>query len=439
MTGSSPDSYQAFFRGRTATLMGLGLLGRGVGDAAFLAQHCERVLVTDLKSEDQLATSIDALKQFGNIEFFLGAHPDQIFADTDFVIKAAGVPLQNPQIALARTQGVPIYMSTALFAFLSGAKIVGVTGTRGKSTTTQMIFESLVACGQKALLGGNVRGVSTLAQLPIVTAGDFAVLELDSWQLQGFDDLSLSPHVSVFTSFYPDHMNYYKGDMERYFYDKCSIFRHQTAEDVFVAPAEIMDLIEAGEIRSRRVVAEQLPESMNLHVLGDHNRLNATLALAAGAALDLDTNQLIRSLETYKALEGRLQHVRDWRNIAFYNDSNATTQEATLAALKTLGANNTVLIWGGADKGLPIDKIAEFVRVQNVRSVALAGTGTERLKPIFPAMPVCNSMREAVSAAIEISRAGDKIVLSPGFASFGGFENEYDRSDQFLASVSSLS
>src|ERR1700739_343449 len=181
--------------GKKITLLGLGLLGRGIGDAEFLAKCDAHLIVTDVKSEAQLAESGERLKKFSNVECHLGGHREEDFSDADLVIKAAGVPLDSPEVALAKKHNIEVAMSTALFAkyaMETGATVVGVTGTRGKSTVTQMIYEALRASGKKVLLGGNVRGVSTLAMSLEVTPDTVCVLELDSWQLQGFGDLRIS-------------------------------------------------------------------------------------------------------------------------------------------------------------------------------------------------------------------------------------------------------
>jgi UDP-N-acetylmuramoylalanine--D-glutamate ligase len=248
------SSFKQFVSGKRITVMGLGLLGRGVGDAAFLAQCGARVLVTDKKTEEQLAESVAQLKKYPNITFHLGGHDEKDFTDTDMVLKAAGVPLDSPYIAAARAEGVPIFMSTALaakYAREQGAIIIGITGTRGKSTVTQMIFEVLrkyndnVLQAPRVFLGGNVRGVSTLALLPEIKQDDTLVLELDSWQLQGFGDLHISPDVAVFPNFMTDHQNYYKT-MEEYFLDKANIFRHQKEGDALIVCNCVLKEVQAA-------------------------------------------------------------------------------------------------------------------------------------------------------------------------------------------------
>ena len=223
--------YCAPFRDKHITVIGLGLLGRGVGDAEFLVKCGAHLTVTDMKSAEQLAPSLERLKAYPNITFHLGGHETEDFVNTDLVMKGVKVPLDSPYIAAAREAGVPITMSTALFAKYAGevgARIVGITGTRGKSTVTHMVYHALrnaaprqssgrerpsfaqgYGRAQQVFLGGNIRGISTLAMLPDVAEGDIVVLELDSWQLQGFGELKISPNIAVFTNLYPDHQDYY--------------------------------------------------------------------------------------------------------------------------------------------------------------------------------------------------------------------------------------
>jgi UDP-N-acetylmuramoylalanine--D-glutamate ligase len=434
------QSFTAFFKDKTVTLMGLGLLGRGVGDAAFLAAHCKKVYVTDTKSADELRVSVEALKNYNNIEFILGGHDTKIFEDVDFVIKGAGVRLDNPYILHARKNNVPVYMSTALFASLSSIKTIGITGTRGKTTVTCMIADILKRAGKKVLMGGNLRGISTLALLSEADQFDYAVLELDSWQLQGFDDLGISPNIGVFTTFYPDHMNYYDGDMARYLCDKTAVFRYQKKGDALITTPEITELTEHEheDYPAHWVVAKPLPPSFQMKVPGEHNLLNAGLAKAVGAVCGIDDKIVENALHQFDAVEGRLQFVGEWEGRRFYNDSNATTQDATMAALKAFPSSSIILIFGGADKGLPIDLLLGHISSAPIRCVLIKGTGSDRVLQEKPDIPVVGSMQEAVKKAVETSNAGDNIILSPAFASFGVFKNEYDRSDQFMTEVKNL-
>ena len=433
-------AYKDFFAGKRVTLMGLGLLGRGVGDAAFLAELGAQLLVTDRKDKAALASSLGQLSGFSNIRYALGEHRLEDFQNTDMVIKAAGVPLDSPYISAARDAGVPVYMSTALFAKFArhaGAILVGITGTRGKSTVTHMIHHALAGAGRRAHLGGNVRGLSTLALLPDVRAGDIAVLELDSWQLQGFGDLHMSPTVAVFTNLLMDHLNYY-ADMDAYFADKANIFKYQRTNDTLVVGAQIRERIVNSRPPASPIVPEPIPADWQLQIRGAHNRENAVLAAAALRALRLSEQQVRDGLESFQPVEGRLQFVAERRGIKIYNDNNATTPDATVAALQALAGERIVLITGGSDKGIPLEPLAEQISRYASAVVLLPGTGTDRLAPKLKSFVKAKDMAEAVQTAFANARAGDVLLLSPGFASFGLFANEYERNDAFLKALREL-
>ncbi|HEY4526533.1 MAG TPA: Mur ligase family protein [Candidatus Paceibacterota bacterium] len=445
------------FKNKKITLMGLGLLGRGVGDAEFLAQSGAEVLVTDKKSEAELAESVEKLKEYSNISFHFGGHKLEDFTKTDLVIKAAGVPLDAPEIAAARKAGVQVAMSTALFAKFAldaGAMVVGVTGTRGKSTVTQMIAYSLTCAGKQVLIGGNVRGVSTLAMLPKLYEGSprtpVVVLELDSWQLQGFGDLEISPHIAVFTNLMPDHQNYYP-DMDAYFKDKANIFKFQHEGDSLFVGQQVLERIKAARPLAALQVPLAIPADWKLNVIGEHNRENASLAAAALRTLGLPDEEIRSGLESFQSVEGRLQFVREVGGIKIYNDNNATTPEATIAALKALGSDVT-LITGGSDKGLDLKELVHEIGEHASHLVLLKNSnykGSLRLGQELRAKNILfeesDNLADAIQKGMSRLRQGSgepkkgALLFSPGFASFGMFKNEYDRNDQFLRLVSELS
>ena len=427
--------------------MGLGLLGRGVGDAEFLAPLCKELVVTDAKSEAELAPSLKRLEQFSNIRYALGGHKEEDFINTNMVIKAAGVPADSPYIATAKKNNVPVYMSTALFAKFAaeaGATIAGITGTRGKSTVTHLIYHALIHAvsrqgsgrERKIFLGGNVRGLSTLAMLPDVQKGDIAVLELDSWQLQGFGDLKISPQVAVFTNLMSDHLNYYSGDKEAYFWDKANIFLHQKNGDKFIVGAGVLAQIQKANPPVAPLVPPPLPHEWNLKLIGEHNKENAALAALALRILGLSEDDIKKGLESFEPVEGRLQKIAEIKGVTFYNDNNATTPDATIAALRAFDGKKITLITGGADKALPLENLAQEMGTSGATIILLPGTGTKRLKPFLKDFTEAASMQEAVGKALK--SAGDLVLLSPAFASFGLFKNEYDRNDQFVDAVKKL-
>jgi UDP-N-acetylmuramoylalanine--D-glutamate ligase len=446
---------RGYFRNKKVTVMGLGLLGRGVGDIRFLASERAEIIVTDLKTKEELAASLEALKGFENITYVLGEHRLEDFCDRDFILKAASVPIDSPYILEARKNNIPIEMSAALFASLTFAMIIGVTGTRGKSTTTHLLYEILKKGlpDKKIFLGGNIKGVSTLEFLAETHEGDIAVLELDSWQLQGFGEGKISPHLAVFTTFFPDHLNYYKGNLDAYFEDKINIFKFQTEDDVLVLGGQVASLVKEkydGSIRSTvlEVHSDALPQAWKVPIPGLHNRYNAALAMQAAKYLGVGLTIIRDTIEHFRGVPGRLEFIREYNEVKIYNDTTATTPEATLAGLRAFGLDPTiVLIFGGSDKGLEMGHL--FMDMPNyVRGVVtLPGTGTDRIKNELQKLTAENSaikvleasnMEDAVHQAVSLSRRGENIVLSPGFASFGQFKNEFDRGDQFAAIVAGL-
>ncbi len=432
----------AHFRGKRITVMGLGLLGRGVGDARYLAECGAELIVTDLKSREELAESVVQLKLFKNITFVLGEHRLEDFCGRDFILKAAGVPLDSPYIAEAKKNGIPVRMSADLFAEISGITCVGVTGTRGKSTVAHMVHAILKEAGKKVLLGGNVRGVSTLALLEEATPENIAVLELDSWQLQGFGEAHISPHIAVFTTFYPDHLNYYHGDLDVYLADKANIFLYQKPEDTLILGAQCAPTIidRYGErIKSKTVVVDtlKLPDTWTLRIPGLHNRYDAALALAVARTLKISDGISRHAFQSFMGVPGRLELIGEKNSVKIYNDTTSTTPEATLAALAALDPARTIIIVGGTDKNLDIDALVGKLK-EVKRVVLLAGSGTDRIKGEFPDAPVHNTLVPAVADAFEHAEAGDIILFSPAFTSFGMFKNEFDRGDQFDALVKKL-
>ncbi|HEV3244939.1 MAG TPA: UDP-N-acetylmuramoyl-L-alanine--D-glutamate ligase [Candidatus Paceibacterota bacterium] len=438
------------FRGKKITLVGLGLLGRGVGDAEFLAKCDVHLIVTDVKSRSQLEPSVARLEKYPNVEFHLGGHQKEDFEHADLVIKAAGVPLDSQEIALARRNNIPVGMSTALFAkyaMENGATVVGVTGTRGKSTVSQMVYKVLKRTRKNVLLGGNVRGVSTLAMLPEVVAGTVCVLELDSWQLQGFGDLRMSPHIAAFTNLMPDHLNYYGGDMEKYFSDKANIFRYQGAKDSLFVGKSILEKVSAAGSTTAPQVPPPIPEEWKLKILGEHNRENASFAAAVLRALGISEQEIKNGLESFEGVEGRLQFVREMNGIKIYNDNNSTTPEATIAALNALAKGPTrslVLIIGGSEKGLPLDELVSEIKKNCSRVVLLAHEnykGSARLagelRKANIAFDEADRLQKAVELAMDATTEGT-VLFSPAFASFGMFRNEYERNDRFLDIICAL-
>jgi UDP-N-acetylmuramoylalanine--D-glutamate ligase len=344
-------------------------------------------------------------------------------------------------------------MSAALFARLAEIPVIGVTGTRGKTTVTCMISEILTRAGYPVILGGNIRGVSTLAQLPHVTKESVAVLELDSWQLQGFREEALSPSIAVFTTFFSDHMNYYGGSMEKYLADKAEIFLHQKPSDTCVAGSQAYPYIReayAGRIPSHVVVADAhtVPDEWTLRIPGEHNRFNAGCALAAARAFGIPDDQARSALEAFEGVQGRLEFVKEVHGVRIYNDNNSTTPEATIVGLRALAADTRtiVLIMGGDDKGLDMSGLISEIPRTCKSVVLFKERGTDRIRDAVFALQSQGvrvfeeqGLEACVVRAREEAAPGDSILFSPAFSSFGAhFKNEYDRNDQFMALVAKI-
>lgn len=450
--------YKAYFRAKKITVMGLGLLGRGVGVVKFLAECGADLLVTDLKTKEQLASSLAELSNYQNIHFVLGEHRLEDFRNRDLIIKAAGVPLDSVYIAEANTQGVPVKMESSLFAALTPATLIGITGTRGKSTTTHFIYEFLQKYYKKGkvFLGGNIKGIATLPLLKSARAGDLVVLELDSWQLQGFGEEKISPHIAVFTNFLPDHLNYYmRGGnsearaMELYFADKANIFRHQNKSDYLVVGEEMAhSIIKLYPLLQAEIVTvhtKDLPEDWILSIPGEHNRENLTLGSAVLRVLGCTPEEIKSSVADFKGVPGRLELIREVGGVKIYNDTTSTTPVATVAALEAVGdkdKKNIVLIMGGADKQIDMSKLLSILPNYCQTIVLLPGTGTdtvsEKIKNNNSQVIEVENLSDAVSKAMAKTKTGDSLLFSPGFTSFGLFQNEFDRGDQFNLLIKKL-
>jgi UDP-N-acetylmuramoylalanine--D-glutamate ligase len=440
------------FSGKKITVMGLGLLGRSLGDAKYLARCGAELTVTDLKSESELYSSVKELSDFPNVRFVLGEHRLEDFQNRDMILKSAGVPLDSPYILEAKKNGIPVEMSASLFVRMSGVEVVGVTGTRGKSTVTHLLYSILKSLNRKVLLGGNVRGVANLPFLEEVTPDTLAVMELDSWQLQGFGEAGISPKTAVFTNFLSDHMNYYKGDRQKYFDDKANIFRYQSAKDDLVVTAGALGAIEelyrgVPEATLHIVTGNAVPDSWQIQLPGEHNKENVALAVKAASLLGVSKEDIKRSVEDFKPIEGRLQFVRSVRGVRIYNDNNATSPDATIAGIQALsektGSKNIILIIGGSDKDIELAPLIDVIKKSVKSIILLPGSGSDRIRPLITSdfggkLMDAQSVEQAVHYAMEDVEETDILLFSPTFTSYSMFNNEYERNDEFLRVVGEL-
>lgn len=456
--------------------MGLGLYAEGSGIAAtrFLVEAGAKVTVTDLKSAEQLAPQLKRLGALkSRIKLVLGEHREADFTSADLVVKNPGVPRTSKYLLLAQKNHIPIETDISLFFQLAERhRLIGITGTRGKSTTATLLYELLKPSYRQSILGGNITK-SPLAQLKKFSrGGGWAVLELSSWMLESLEAGRLSPHLAIFTNIYPDHLNTYDG-IKDYAAAKENIFRWQTPQDYLVISRDNAYTRAMG----RRAVGQRFWFSLKefsqenggfvrgsgiyfrrdgretkvlnlkkIQLPGQHNAENVLAAVTAAMIFGLTPKQISATVARFKGIPDRLELVRERRGVKYYNDTTSTMPEATLAALAALKSKKKkiILIVGGADKGLSFKKLAPAIK-ENCRAlVFLPGSGSERLKKNLglsagPLVKVeAASMTAAVVAAQKLARSGEIVLLSPACASFGLFDNEFDRGRQFVAAVKKL-
>lgn len=449
------SQYEAYFHDMKVTVMGIGLLGRGVGDIDFIASCGADIIATDLKSKKTLQESLKKLKKYKNIDYTFDRHLVGDFRERDIVIYAGGVSDMNKYLEVAKEDGVtPVMSFTLLMSILKkeniNVTVIGVTGTKGKSTTTGMIESILKASNFRYHLAGNIRGVANLPLLRKIKDGDIILAELDSWQLHGLHRIKYSPDIAVFTNFFEDHMNYYKGSMRRYFRDKSAIFKYQKKGDHLVLTKDAQQAINTyfkGTLKSTKQSGRfsKLPKSWNYHVFGSHNQRNLALAYEVGKILDIKQRDIKEGLTQFPGVEGRFQYLGTSRkrNLVFINDNNSTTPASTIESLTSVEANfpgrNIVYIGGGADKDFSYDELSAFLPKHVRYAFLFPGKATEKICEAFPDTfthyTKTLSMRTAFNLALREAEDGDVIILSPAAASFGLFSNEYERNDQYMERV----
>ena len=453
----------SFFQGKRVTVFGLGLNSGGVGTVKFLSQvGVKEIIVTDMKTEEALSKSIDGLKDIPNIRYTLGRHEKRDFTETDMVIKNPGIPWTNEFVQTALIQGIPVETDASIFFELCRNQIIGVTGTKGKTTTATLIAHLLEQAKVPTVRVG-ISQVSVLDSLLSLQQDEVVVFELSSWRLSS---LKKSPHIAVVTNIYPDHLNYYSS-MEDYVADKENIFLFQKEDDVLVvsddddwgrrmagkalgrvlrfSEQEISEgFFEQGDklIYRENNSSEEWFDFSQWHILGGHNRRNALAAVAAVFSFGMKRDDIVSGLKSFPGVSHRLEFVREFDGVKFFNDSASTIPEATVVALRSF-EKPVILIAGGNDKNLDFTELAKEIPSRTKGVVFLRGVGTEKLLHAMGTSPdeigeQMGSMEQAVARAIEMSAQGDIVLLSPGATSFGLFQNEFDRGNQFRDIVQKL-
>ncbi len=429
--------------------MGLGIHGGGEGVASYLVNKGAKVTVTDLKARTQLAPTLKKLSGLP-IKYVLGQHRPNDFKKANLIIRNPDVPLNSPFLKIARQHKIPILMEINLFwEECSHKKIIGVTGTKGKTTTASLIRATLSSAGLKVVIGGNL-GISLLEILPKIDKNTWAILELSSWQLEGLKTQQSSPHISIITNIFPDHLNRYPS-MKDYVAAKKLIFTYQKKDDYLILNQENSWTKQLQKEAPGKVILfskKHVPKSWRpeIKIPGDHNLANIAAALAVAKILKVKPRLVKEGVINFPGISHRLELVKSISGIKFYNDSTATNPVASQMAIQSF---TQPLIWilGGTDKNLTFTSlIKEAQRKTNLKAlILLAGTATEKIKTKIEKYPFgarvfgpFDKLLPAVYQAYQIAEAGDIVLLSPGAASFGMFQNEFDRGDQFKKIVNDL-
>lgn len=457
------------YRGQRVLLVGLGLHGGGVATVRWLFKQGAIVRVTDIQTAKQLAPS---LKKLGKIKavWHLGGYRPADWKWAQRIVVNPGVdPARHPQLRLAERRGVPIENEASIFARKFPGNMIGVTGTRGKTTTTTLLSEILRKAHRDTIISGNVRQVPMLEYLPRCKPSTWAVLELSSYQLERLPVRGRPIHVAVMTNLKVDHISRH-GSLDAYAQTKYNIFRGQNSTDFKILnwndPAcrraakvgrgsitwfgiTLPNDLDGLTTKQGWVVENKSGQVITLFSLrtwklpGHHNQENLLAAVAATRAMGVSAAVIRKVVKKFFGVPYRQQQIRTYCGHDFINDTAATSPDATLAALSIYPG--AVFIVGGVDKQLDFEHLARAIVSRNVQTVFLPGSATDKLQELLrrakyrQPLLTTHSMGSAVVTALAIARPKQDIILSPGAASFGLFRHEFDRGDQFNRVVSGLS
>ncbi|WKC90954.1 UDP-N-acetylmuramoyl-L-alanine--D-glutamate ligase [Borreliella carolinensis] len=438
-------------------VMGLGINGGGVALSRFLLKHGAKLVITDLKSEAELALSIDSLRDLDNqIRYVLGKHDINDFKNADIVVKNPSVKPNNKYLKFAKRVETDI----SLFLIFNKNPIIAVTGTKGKSTLVSLLYQVLKKKYPRAKLGGNI-GVSPLSFFDQLDGRSPVILELSSWQLQFLDNFN--PVLSIITNVYNDHQNYYLN-FDDYIIDKSKIFVNQTSGIVIIQDKAYYKYFSKFKSKAKIILfSESNPCDFdqdifycskgkvyfNDNLIGSFSESQVVfmipkfIAFFASQYLNIDLNYASQILNNFKGIEHRLEFVRLVQDVMFYNDTASTIPESTVLSVKSLKThdNHINLIVGGTDKELDFSSFSKIINIVKTW-ILIKGSATVKIIKILEKSSiqyfVFDSLKDAVNYSFKISIPGDIVLFSPASASFELFNNEFDRGLQFKNLVNML-
>jgi len=428
-------------RGQRVTVVGLGRFGGGIAVSRWLVEQGASVLVTDQAKPEALQDSCQQLAGVP-IQFRLGEHRDDDFTSADLVVASPAVPPDNRYLQMARQRGVPITTEIRLFIERCPAPILGVTGTKGKSTATAMLGDMLKR-RYVTWVGGNM-GKSLLFDLPQITTDHLVVLELSSFMLEYLGETRWSPHVALITMVAIDHIDRHHT-FDNYLEAKKNLVRFQTENDYAVLYEDSDCRTQFASVCKGRVLLYGLKDRKRfaLALPGEHNQLNAQAAFAAASVMNITWDDAQEAIRNFTGLPHRLQLVHEHQGVRYYNDSIATIPEAAIAALESFPPRTVIQIVGGYDKKIPLTSLHAALLQRAKMALCIGETGAAIAQAIEPSVGSgggaevynCRDLPTAVRMARQRARSGDVVLLSPGCASYGQFRNFEERGDLFTKLV----
>ena len=451
------------FRNKKIAILGLGV--EGAVSAKFLGAKGAKIWILDQRKKESLESEFLAALEGVEVEFVLGEEYLSSLSKFDLIVRSPGIKRSLPELKQAEKNGVVITSQTKLFFDLCPSPIIGITGTKGKGTTSTLIYEMLKTAGRDVYLGGNI-GVPPFEFLDNLTGQSLVVLELSSFQLQ---DLTKSPHIGVMLMVTSEHLDYH-ATLEEYVDAKRNLLRFQTTTDFAIVnrdyPASNESDIETngkvfyvsreretdngcfalnGKILLRKNANEQeILTTKEIFLPGKHNLENVCAAVMAADLAGVKKEYIVHVLKTFKGLEHRLELVEEIGGVKYYDDSFSTIPETTIAAIEAFEAPE-VLVLGGSSKNSNFSELGKVIReAKNIRAIIGIGEEWERIKDEIRSKGTillvegAVTMEQVVKAANKIAKEGDVVLLSPACASFDMFKNYKERGEQFKTEVRKL-
>ena len=439
----------------------LGGAESGVGAAILASKQGYDVFVSDA-GEINEAYRMDLNKH--GIIYEQGAHTEALILNAHEVMKSPGIPEKNSLVKKIRAAGIPVISEIELaYRYKGKSRIIGITGSNGKTTTTSLIFHICKHAGLDCALVGNI-GFSFARQVA-EDPKEWYIAEISSFQLD--DIISFRPDVAVLTNITEDHLDRYEYKVENYIKSKFRIIENQNEQDVFVycaddettlkninnytiksIPAPIAmnkELPQGAYLTNAQMHIKWRTEEMQMSIndfalKGKHNYYNSMAASMATTAIDIRKEKIREALQTFETLEHRMEPVATIKGVEFINDSKATNVNSTWYALESM-EKPVVLILGGVDKGNDYSVLKELV-AEKVKAIVCLGTDNSKIheafKTVVPQLVNTQNAKDAVEAAFHLATKGDVVLLSPACASFDLFKNYEDRGVQFKKAVKDL-